>query len=197
VIGADHKGIYLGDQRVLADGKVMPLSEVASFSGPHQGLFRFEGLDGAAPAPAVPGADPATPPAPAPGVPAPDAGAAPPAPGATPPPAAGGAPVPDSSTFDVPEPGKTGDQPVSGQVSGQPPAPAPGAGSGGEGLEPHPGPGAPPPPQPDHDLPPAGAVGGEGAKAAADLLTGQKDTAPATSPDTGDQGGAGPIPTGD
>ncbi|PBA08470.1 hypothetical protein CKJ70_26200 [Mycobacterium avium] len=80
VMGANnHNGVFLGvvDNQAMAiteAGKVVPLSDIAQFDGPHQGFFRLAD-DGAPPAAVPPGQPVADTPVPAP-----------PAPPATPPP---------------------------------------------------------------------------------------------------------------
>lgn len=93
IMGANnHNGVFLGvvDNQAMAineAGKVVPLSDIAQFDGPHQGFFRLTD-DGTPPA-GVPSAQPvadtntATPPAPPVAPPAPSGGPLPPTTGAT------------------------------------------------------------------------------------------------------------------
>lgn len=55
VVGADHSGVFLGDGKVLVDGDVRPLGDIAKFTGPHQGIFRLD-ADPSAAAPGAPDA---------------------------------------------------------------------------------------------------------------------------------------------
>ena len=62
VVGADHTGVFLGDGKVLVDGDVRPLGDIAKFTGPHQGLFRIDADAsgaGASPPPAGDASQPA------------------------------------------------------------------------------------------------------------------------------------------
>lgn len=62
VVGADARGVFLGDGNVLVDGEVRPIGDVAVFTGEHQGIFRLDsdaaGADPGAPVPAPGPAEP-------------------------------------------------------------------------------------------------------------------------------------------
>lgn len=112
VIGADdHRGVYLGDGKVLSDGEVKPLGDIAHFTGRHEGIFRIDSETAPAPEPAPASADPNAQPAPA--APQPNAAAVAAtddAPAAVPTPAAEAAPVDGSPIAPAPAADTSGQQ---------------------------------------------------------------------------------------
>lgn len=95
VIGADdHRGVYLGEGKVLSDGEIKPLGDIAHFTGRHEGIFRIDSEVAPAPDPALAAEDPNAQPAPtAPQPSAAAVAATDDAPNATPTPAPVAAPV--------------------------------------------------------------------------------------------------------
>lgn len=118
VIGADdHRGVYLGEGKVLSDGEVKPLGDIAHFTGRHEGIFRIDSEVAPAPDPAAAAGDPNAQPTPAAPQPSPAAVAATDdAPNAAPTPAPVAAPV-DGSPI-APDPAAD----VPGQQTGDAPA---------------------------------------------------------------------------
>ncbi|MFT7022406.1 MAG: hypothetical protein ACJA07_001490 [Rhodococcus sp. (in: high G+C Gram-positive bacteria)] len=118
VIGADdHRGVYLGEGKVLSDGEVKPLGDIAHFTGRHEGIFRIDSETAPAPDPVPAAGDPDAQPAPvAPQPSAAAVAATDDAPNAAPTPAPVPAPVDGSPIAPVPAadaPGQqTGDTPA-------------------------------------------------------------------------------------